>query len=44
MKFKFVSIVALLVSALFVVSCANTVRGVSRDMKQTGQAVEEGVE
>lgn len=36
--------IAVLISALFVASCANTVRGVTRDVKQTGQAVEDAVE
>lgn len=36
--------VAVIISALFVVSCANTVRGVGRDLKGTAQAVEDTVE
>jgi predicted small secreted protein len=33
----------ILVCALFLASCANTVRGVSRDVKDTASAVEEAV-
>lgn len=36
--------VAVLISALFVASCANTVRGVGRDVKSTANAVEDTVE
>jgi predicted small secreted protein len=33
-----------IICALFVASCANTVRGVSRDVKDTASAVEEAVQ
>lgn len=33
----------LLVSAIFLASCANTVRDVSRDVKDTANAVEDSV-
>ncbi|MGB3501016.1 MAG: EncA/B family entericidin [Mesorhizobium sp.] len=36
--------VAVLIAALAVTACANTVRGVGRDVKQTAQAVEDSVE
>ncbi len=32
-----------LIAALFVASCANTVRGVGRDVNQTADAVEDSV-
>jgi predicted small secreted protein len=36
--------ICVLVSALFTASCANTVRGVGRDIKSTANAVEDVVE
>jgi predicted small secreted protein len=33
-----------IICALFVASCANTVRGVSRDVQDTADAVEESVQ
>ena len=33
-----------MISALLVASCANTVRGVSRDVKDTASAVEDAVQ
>ena len=35
--------VSALICALFAASCANTVRGVSRDVKDTANAVEDAV-
>jgi predicted small secreted protein len=35
--------VAILVSALFVAGCANTVRGVARDLNETGTAIDDSV-
>ena len=35
---------SILVCAAFLASCANTVRGVSRDVKDTAAAVEEAVQ
>jgi predicted small secreted protein len=35
--------VCVLICALFATSCANTVRGVSRDIKNTAAAVEDAV-
>ena len=37
------SALSILVCALFLSSCANTVRGVSRDVKDTAAAVEDAV-
>jgi predicted small secreted protein len=42
-KFAF-AIVALVVSALALTSCANTVMGVGKDVKATGHAVKKTVE
>ena len=36
--------VLLLVSAMFLASCANTVRGVGKDVKATANAVEDTVD
>ena len=36
--------VAILISALIVAGCANTVRGVGRDINATADAVEEAVD
>jgi predicted small secreted protein len=36
-------IAAILAAALFVTACANTVRGVGRDINQTADAVEDSV-
>jgi predicted small secreted protein len=36
--------VAALICAMFVASCANTVRGVGRDLNATADAVEDSVE
>jgi predicted small secreted protein len=33
------TLVAVLIASLFVSACANTVRGVGRDLNQTGEAV-----
>lgn len=44
MKLSRLAPVALLISALVVSACANTVRGVGRDVKGTAQAVEDTVE
>lgn len=35
--------VAVLISALFVASCANTVRGAGQDIKNTGDAIDDTV-
>jgi predicted small secreted protein len=40
---KFTSVAALLACALIVSACANTVRGVGRDVNQTADAVEDSV-
>jgi len=40
---KFTSVGALLACALIVSACANTVRGVGRDVNQTADAVEDSV-
>ena len=44
MKLSRLAPVALLISALVVSGCANTVRGVGKDVKGTAQAVEDTVE
>ncbi|MGC4026952.1 MAG: entericidin A/B family lipoprotein [Mesorhizobium sp.] len=44
MKLSRLAPVAILTVALFASACANTVRGVGKDVKQTGQAVEETIE
>lgn len=36
--------IALIISSLALVSCANTVRGVGKDVKSTAHAVQETVE
>jgi predicted small secreted protein len=41
-KTKLVTVCAL-ICALLVASCANTVRGVSRDVRETADAVEDSV-
>jgi predicted small secreted protein len=38
------AIIALVVSSIALASCANTVRGVGRDVKSTGHAVKEAVQ
>ncbi len=38
------SVILAIICALFVSSCANTVRGVARDMKDTANAVDEAVQ
>jgi predicted small secreted protein len=37
------STLSVLVCALFIASCANTVRGVSRDVQDTAAAVDEAI-
>ncbi|MBX3597352.1 MAG: EncA/B family entericidin [Rhizobiaceae bacterium] len=44
MKLSRLAPVAIIAVALFASACANTVRGVSKDVKETGQAVEQAVE
>lgn len=44
MKLSRLAPVALIISALLVASCANTVRGVGRDVKGTVKAVEDTVQ
>lgn len=44
MKLSRLAPVAILAAALLASACANTVRGVSQDVKETGQAVEQAVE
>lgn len=44
MKLARIAPVALLISAMFLASCANTVRGVGKDVKATANAVEDSVE
>jgi predicted small secreted protein len=39
---RFLTVVAL-IAALFAASCANTVRGVGRDVNQTADAVEDSI-
>lgn len=41
MSKPFVALVGLLVSAFVLSACDNTVRGVGRDVRETGQAVED---
>lgn len=41
---RFAPIVAVLVGALFIASCANTIRGVGRDASNTVNATEDAVE
>ncbi|WP_075217483.1 entericidin A/B family lipoprotein [Mongoliimonas terrestris] len=38
---SYTAIVAVLVSAFVLAACDNTVRGVGRDVRETGQAVED---
>jgi predicted small secreted protein len=38
-----IATVSVLICALFIASCANTVRGVSRDLRGTANAFEEAV-
>ncbi len=38
-----ISTISILVCALFIASCANTVRGVSRDLRDTATAVDESI-
>jgi predicted small secreted protein len=44
MKLSRLAPLALIISALLVASCANTVRGVGRDINQTADAVEDSVD
>ena len=44
MKLSRLAPVAILGAALLVSACANTVRGVGKDVKQTGQAVEDTIQ
>ncbi len=44
MNFTRIITVSAVVCALFVASCANTVRGVGRDVKDTANAVEDTVQ
>ena len=44
MKLSRLAPVALLLSAILVSACANTVRGVGKDVKGTAEAVEDTVE
>ena len=44
MKLVRLAPILVLVSALFVSACANTVRGVGRDINQTADAVEDSVD
>jgi predicted small secreted protein len=44
MRKSALAIVALVISALALTSCANTVTGVGRDVKATGHAVKHAVE
>lgn len=44
MKLSRIAPLALIISSLALVSCANTVRGVGQDVKNTAQAVEDTVE
>ena len=44
MKLANLATVAVLVCALFTAACANTVRGVGRDINQTADAVEDSVD
>jgi predicted small secreted protein len=44
MKLSQLAPVALIICAIALAACANTVRGVGRDIKQTAQAVEETAE
>lgn len=44
MKLYRLAPIALLISALIVSACANTVRGVGRDLDETGKAVEDTVD
>lgn len=44
MKLAQFATVAVLVGALFIAACANTVRGVGRDINATADAVEDSVE
>jgi predicted small secreted protein len=41
MPSRIAALAAILATALFVTACANTVRGVGRDVQQTGDAVED---
>lgn len=43
MKLAQLAPVALLICAIFVASCANTVRGVGKDINATADAVEDSV-
>ena len=44
MKLVRLAPVAMLICAMFVASCANTVRGVGKDVNATADAVEDSVE
>jgi len=44
MKLSRLAPALVIISALAITACANTVRGVGRDVKQTAQAVEDTVE
>ena len=44
MKLSRLAPVAIIAVALAASACANTVRGVSKDVKETGRAVEQAVE
>jgi predicted small secreted protein len=44
MKLARLTPIALLICAMFVASCANTVRGVGRDVNATADAVEDSVD
>ncbi|MGI6855769.1 EncA/B family entericidin [Mesorhizobium sp. 1B3] len=44
MKLSRLAPLALIISALMITACANTVRGVGRDVKATANAVEDTVD
>jgi predicted small secreted protein len=44
MRKSAITVIALVVSALALTSCANTVRGVGKDVKDTGHAVKQAVQ
>ncbi len=43
MKKSTIGVVAALIAALSLTACANTIRGAGRDVRQTGDAVEDAV-
>ncbi len=44
MKLARIAPVAVLICAMFAASCANTVRGVGKDVRNTADAVEDSIE